>query len=503
MKLIPNKTWKVPDQEKSNKIKEWLLSKGGKEEKVKHCCESWRIKFSDATITFYTSGKLFITDANDESVSEVHTYISALVGSQFITSNKKFLIGFDETGKGEVFGHTILVGVIIPNDLYPKIERDIGVADTKVKHKVSYWDDIFRRIDFYQNKGLKFIIQKIPPWQFDKYNINKLLDITYQRILLLLTKDVNLPDSRIVLDDYGIGFNLNRYLESLERAGAEVIKTIKADGTYLESRVASLIAKREQQKVIEAISKTPEFMIPGVSLGSGNASNPETIKWLHAWKQTGKGWPWFVKKSFKTIREIDGIKKEPQKSYPPLNESLLSQEFRKKFESGELSIISLSVVCPSCGTVLKSIKLIPQNYQTTPICISCRKEIRDVSLTLQYYCERIIPDTSVIASGFISKDLEGKRFFENFTFLLHPTVRYESDKHQGGKRELEKLGHFSAIGRIRLEEIRSLFDAEKLDGLQRDESILEDAIKHSAIVLTGDNSMKGAAQAKGLFVMEI
>ena len=136
-----------------------------------------------------------------------------------------------------------------------------------------------------------------------------------------------------MLDDYGAGFHLNKYLKALAEAGAEVIKTSKADDIYLESRVASLIAKREQQKVLEAISRNPEFQIDGISIGSGNAGDPNTLKWLKAWKATGQQWPWFVKRSFKTIREIEGITQEPKKSYPPIKEGLLSKEFRDKFES--------------------------------------------------------------------------------------------------------------------------------------------------------------------------
>lgn len=214
--------------------------------------------------------------------------------------------------------------------------------------------------------------------------------------------------------------------------------------------------QREQQKVIEAIIKNPEFQIPDFPLGSGNAGDPQTLVWLKKWQAIRKEWPWFVKKSFKTIREIEGVKLKPRKLTPPINEHLISTEFREKFESGKLEIEMLSIVCP-CGAVSKAVKLIPIEGKTTPICIQCGNELCDVPLTLRYYCGRILPDTSVIIRGFISKDLEGVKFFENFTFLLHPTIRMESDM-PGGKRELERLGHFNAIGRIRLEEIRSIFE---------------------------------------------
>lgn len=344
MKTISNKTWKNLTNEQVDKIKNFLLNKGGEEKEVKTQYEVWRIKYSDATITYYSSGKLFCTDSDDPSLKEVHNFIYSLIGSQFVKPTKDYLIGIDETGKGEVIGHTVLVGVLFPANLFKELEVHIGTANTKIKHTVEYWDDIYRKIDLYKDRGLQYIIQKIPPWQIDKYNINKILDITYQRILnSLLSKELGERSIRIVLDDYGIGFHLNNFLNALKKSGAEIIKEPKADNTYLESRIASLISKREQQKVIEAIVKNPEYNLNGLTIGSGNAGDPKTTEWLKAWKKTGKDWPWFIKRSFKTVREIDGITTEPKKFFPPIKEDLLSEEFIKKFNNGEFNITSLSL----------------------------------------------------------------------------------------------------------------------------------------------------------------
>ncbi|HXG50818.1 MAG TPA: hypothetical protein VNN77_05345 [candidate division Zixibacteria bacterium] len=482
MKLISSRKWIVQEAAITDKIKEWLTANGGLEDqKITSPHEAWRIRYSDATFTFYKKGTLFVTDSNDGALVQAHDFIDSLVGSTFMAPTKEFLIGFDETGKGEVLGHLVLVGVMFPSAIFTELERVIGVADTKVKHTVEYWDELFRKIDFFKDQGLRFFIEKIPPWHVDRYNINKLLDLTYQRILLHFAVGADLKQCRIVLDDYGIGASLNRYLKSLENGGAEVIKTTKADETYLESRVASLIAKREQQKVMEAISKNPEFTLPRKSLGSGNAGDPDTLEWLKAWHASGKEWPWFVKRSFKTIQTIEGKVAPHKKVSPPINDHLLSKEFRSKFESGELNIKSLSVVCPSCGAVAKSAKLIPLGGVTTGLCTNCKKELHGLALTLRYYCGRLLPDSSIIARGFLSKDLEGARFFENFTVLLHPVTKQESDT-PGGKKELERLGRFASIGRIKLEETASLLDPNTLNNISRDEAIQLGSAEHSAIL---------------------
>lgn len=505
MRLIPNRKWPIQKHQIADEIKQWLIKNGGEEEKVSSPHEDWRIKYSDATITFYKNGTLFITDSDDGALIEVHKFINSLVGSRFTISKKEFLIGCDETGKGEVLGHIVLVGVLFPNDIYQELEQNIGVADTKISHGIQYWDGLMQKIDFFRSKGLRFFIETIPPWQVDKYNINKLLDLTYQRILLSFAHGVDLKKCRIVLDDYGVGPTLNRYLKSLENGGAEVIKTHKADENYFESRVASLIAKWKQQKVIEAIARNPEFQIEGNSIGSGNAGDPKTNAWLKEWHKSGCEWPWFVKKSFKNIQQIEGKVVARKKLPPPINEYLLSEDFMKRFEGGELNIKTLSFVCPFCGVSAKSVKLSPKNNLTTASCISCQRDIRDLALTLRYYCGSVLPDNSVIVRGFLSKDLEGEKFFENFTVLIHPVVKTESDT-RGGKKELERLGRFHSIGRIKLEEISSLTaykNLENLDSAIRDDLIQQGALENNAILITADNGMKGSAHAKGLFVFEL
>jgi len=508
MKLVSSRRWIIKNNEISSLIKEWIIKNGGKERTINSPYEIWRMEYYDSIITLYkrkdNKMTLYVTDSDYEEILDLHKYIDSIVESRFILPSKEFLIGCDEVGKGEVLGHEILTGVLLPREIFNDLERECGIANTKKKHSIKYWDEIFMKIDFYGSRGLEFFIEKIPPWHFDRYNINQLMDVTYQRILNYFIQKIDPKKCRIVIDDYGIGFRLRKFLNFLEKAGAEIIVTNNADEKYLETRVASLIAKREQQKVLEAIAHNPEFRLENKEIGSGNAGDKKTIEWLTEWWQKFGYWPWFVKTSFKTIAQIEGRKIFKKQQIPPLNERLLSKDFLEKFDSGKLDIRSLSIVCPYCGYIAKSIKLIPKNKVTIPICINCKKEIPNVAMTLRYYCGRILFDTSVIARGFLSKDLENAKFFENFTLLIHPVVKKESD-HPGGKREMERLGHYNSIGRIKLEEISSLIEYSKKanESILRDEIIQEAAVQQNAILMTADNGMKGSAQAKGLFVLEI
>jgi ribonuclease HII len=504
---MQGRTWKDVKEPLGEKIKLYLLENGGEEQKITSAYEAWRVKFSDSTFIYYKNGTLHAIPSNskDPAVVEAWKYIDSLVIS-YIPPTKDFLIGLDETGKGEVIGHTILTGVIFPKEIFDRISLMVGPADTKKRHEFLYWDSLFRKLDQLRNFGLNFITEKIPPWEVDKYNLNKIMDVTYQKILSIFFRKVKINQCRIVLDDYGFGLTLKRFLKFLEHQGAEIIVTHNADEKYLEVKVASLISKRTREAVIEAIKKDPELQVNGLSIGSGNANDPRTLKWLERWHQLGKDWPWFIKKSFKTIRQIEGKKEEPRKITPPIREELLSSEFLEKFNKGELSIKSLSVICPSCGDELKGVTFAifeKNGYSYSNVkCPSCKNLIKDAGITLRYYCGYVVPDSSIIRRRLLSKDLEASRFFENFTIILSPVVRKECDNTRTGREELKKLAEFSSKGRIRLEcpgEITEI--ADNLPNVVRDELIIKTCLENNAILLTADSSMYAFASGKNVFTI--
>ena len=116
---------------------------------------------SNATITYYSKGTLYSTGSMDPAVHRAWDFVGALAGPRFEPATKDFLIGLDETGKGEVFGHTVLVGVFVPSGLAPEIEKLVSVADTKQKRSVAYWDDLFRQLDGFKSRGLQFIVEPL------------------------------------------------------------------------------------------------------------------------------------------------------------------------------------------------------------------------------------------------------------------------------------------------------------------------------------------------------
>ncbi len=489
--------WNVPE-DKRNEVKNLLLSSSGVEDiqVTEASRELWRIRINNAVFTQYATGTLVSNPTSDEHVLKIREKISELVGSEFQNTDREYMIGLDETGKGEVLGHSVLAGVAYPSSLSGEIENLISVTDTKKKREEQYWDQLFIEIDKLKKNNLLFVSEKIPPWHIDQFNTNKIMDVVYHRIISGLLKRVPTEKCSIILDDYGIGKNLSEFLKSLEKMGALVRVETRADDTYLEAKLVSAIAKGVRETMMQAINK--RFGFEDCPIGSGNASDPLTIKWLSAWKKTGKPWPWFVKKSFANIRKLDGKVGEVKKQNPPIRHELISSESQDLFSEGKLSVTSLSILCPDCGQVSKSAKIIPnESGYIEGRCVSCNEVIRDLNTTLLYYNGYLIPDSSVIMSGTLSKDLDKGKFFENFTILLHPAVRRECDN-RGGKAELGRIADNASIGRTGLMNLEEAVDDSKTNN----EQIVDGAKKYDAIVLTRDQGMYARASGMEVFVLK-
>ncbi len=434
--------------------------------------------------------------------------MDSIVGPTYVTPTKPFLVGLDETGKGEVVGFTVLTGVLFPADIFDKVNLLVGPADTKKAHGFEYWDKIFTELDSLRKLGLHFITEKIPPWHVDMYNLNKIMDVTYHRILSIFFRRAELGQCRIVVDDYGVGPTLGRFLNFLRNQGAEIVVAHSSEDEYLEAKTASLISKRLCQAVMKAINKNPEFRIGGLSVGSGNAGDKKTLDWLKTWYSTAKTWPWFVKRSFRTVQQIENRKEEVRKITPPIREDLLSPTFLVEFHKGRLSIQSLAIVCPNCGSTLKSANF--ANYEKQGRKISglkcqtrnCDHLVRNAGTTLRHYCGYALPDSSVIRRNLISNDLAASRFFDGFTMLLSEVVRKECDGTPGGKKEFEQLRSYEAMGRIRLETVGKVEEIpEDLPSSTRDERIVESCLENNAILLSGDKSMTTFAVGRDIFVI--
>ncbi len=489
------KKWTIPS-EKQDEVKQLILSYGAVEKDVsKNQYQVWRLAVGKSNFDLFTSGTLYNNQATSGEVLELREKLSDFSSSNFLDTEKEIKIGLDETGKGELFGHEFLCGVAFPRSLTKEIDETIGVADTKSRKTFEYWDKLFSDFDLLQGRGLRFITKTIPPWHIDLYNTNKIMDVVYKKIIADLVRDLPLEQTSIVIDNYQLDDNLRYFLRGLEKNGAIVKIEEKADDRFLEAKLASAIAKRNREKMMKGINE--RFKIAGQQPGSGNLTDPDTQNWIKKWKESGQEWPWFVKKSVSTIWKLDGKIGKVKKIDPPIRHELIEKNAKKLFEEGKLSVSSLRISCPHCGSELNAVKLTPDaTMRLEGRCISCNKVITDLNTTLFYYNGYILPDSSAILSGTLSKDLHKGKFFENFTVLLHPRMLEECDN-PGGKAELGKISDIANTGRINQITLQDVIDYDT----KADDEIVNSAKKNNAIILTKDRGQYAKASGFDVFVL--
>jgi len=489
------KKWTIPSDDQ-DAVKELIKSYDGVEEDVaKNPHLEWRVKIGKSIFDYFTNGTLYNNQATSDAVLELQGKITNYSTSNLKDTTKEIKIGLDETGKGELFGHEVLCGVAFPSTLDKEIEGILGLANTKSRRTLAYWDEIFAKFDMLQAKGFSFMTHTIPPWDIDRYNVNKIMDVVYKKIISDLCRLLPMEKASLVIDDYQLSDNLKSFLQGMEKKGTLVIIEEKADDKFLEAKAASIIAKHQREKMMKGINE--RFKIDSISPGTGNLTDTNTQEWIKKWKKSGQEWPWFVKKSVKTIRILDGKFDKAKKINPPIRHELIATDSRKLFDEGKLSSSSLQISCPSCGSELKAVKLTPDaSSHLEGRCLKCNKVISDFKSTLFYYNGCIVPDSSAILSGIISKDLQKGRFFENYTILLHPRVTEECDN-PGGKAELGRISDIANSGRVKLITLQDVIDYNS----KADDEIVLAAQKNNSIILTRD--MNQYAKATGLQVFTL
>lgn len=240
-------------------------------------------------VIFYKSGKVVISGyRNDDIVNFILEYSE--IGSN--VGEFKYLIGIDETGKGEIIGNIIICGVLIDStkvDL-KELERLILGFDTKGKKKnFSKYQEVFERIT---SLGVSYRIEEVKPKDIKPKKTNVVM---LERVRNILDSFIgSLEDkslTRIVIDDFGI-----KDKEELKnRYDSKVVIEHKADDNYLECKVASIISRYHREKFLDFINSSGEYTLDGIKPLDGNLSNPNTIEWIRKWTEKNGKLPDFVK----------------------------------------------------------------------------------------------------------------------------------------------------------------------------------------------------------------
>jgi ribonuclease HII len=221
--------------------------------------------------------------------------LSAIVRRKFLKRGESMrILGVDEAGRGCVMGPLVVGGVLIEEKRQSELVQ-IGVKDSKLLSS-GRREQLAEEI---RQVALDTRIIKLSPAEIDKavesrrrlHKLNRLEAQTMAKIIEELKPDIAIVDASDVLTD--------RYRDHIMEClsfSLQIVSEHKADKNYPVVSAASIIAKVERDRSIEALkAEHGDF-------GSGYMSDPETRTFLENLAAKQEEYPHFVRRSWKPAK---------------------------------------------------------------------------------------------------------------------------------------------------------------------------------------------------------
>lgn len=204
--------------------------------------------------------------------------------------------GVDDAGRGSVIGPLVIAGILIKEGDIPRLVQ-MGVKDSKLLSRNR------REVLAIEIKRIvqKHAIVKLSPSEIDRvvekgrrlHRLNRLEAQAMAKVIELLRPDVAYVDASDVVEE-----RFKQQITEYLSVNVEIVSEHKADRKYPVVSAASIIAKVERDKEIaELKAKYGDF-------GCGYPTDPKTLEFLNRCLENFKGYPDFVRKSWKPAKRI-------------------------------------------------------------------------------------------------------------------------------------------------------------------------------------------------------
>jgi ribonuclease HIII len=252
-----------------------LIKKGFQLVATKTIYEDLRMQKNGINLVLYTSGKLFVQGKDTEKIVELieSLHIGQQKKPEHFRKETGWLIGSDESLKGDTFGGIVVAGVKADDAMREKL-LELGVADSKKLND----KEILRMAQKVKKIAPCTVISYLP----DEYN----------------RKDGNVT---ILLNDlhHKCGQDLGGGKHVVDKyPGCTVgsIRVEKAESKYVEVAAASILARANALEQIDYLSKLAGFEVPKGST---------TVKLaLSKLQEKGLDFDKFVKLHFKNVQKF-------------------------------------------------------------------------------------------------------------------------------------------------------------------------------------------------------
>lgn len=253
-----------------------LKLKGFSKEEAKTIFEELRLKNGYVTLILYNSGRLLLqgkAEAVEKAVKELKKIgIQKQKGSESFRKESGWIIGTDESLKGDTFGGLVVAGVKA-NDAIRKKLLELGVADSKML----------------SDKEILILVDKIK--QIAPCEIKSLLPEEFNKshgVTHLLNKM-----HKECADDLSPGKHV---VDKFPGCAVGDVAVEQAESKYIEVAAASVLARAMALKQLDYLSVQAGFVLPKGSTHVKPA--------LEEMKKKGLDFKKFVKVDFSNVKEF-------------------------------------------------------------------------------------------------------------------------------------------------------------------------------------------------------
>lgn len=213
--------------------------------------------------------------------------------------------GLDEAGRGCIIGPLVVAGVLVKEENLVVL-RQLGVKDSKLlstKKREALFNEITGLAENHH-------VIKLLPNEIDRaveckrklYKLNRLEARTMTHIINVLKPNQAYVDAADVLEK-----RFKQHVQEGLITKTTIIARHKADQIYSVVSAASIIAKVERDRDIEALKNDYG------DFGSGYLADKKTMNFLKRWLETHYDYPSCVRKSWKTAKQLKDEKGTIQK----------------------------------------------------------------------------------------------------------------------------------------------------------------------------------------------
>lgn len=233
------------------KLKGVILTKKLKREDVKSPYELLRIKDHDISIIVYKSGKVVHNDS----------LASKKIINSILKKDVKFdyILGSDETGKGEWFGPLVVVATAIHPDRIVELRR-LGVKDSKIlnKNKIIKLASEIIKMDF-ERYSLSLSPETYNRMYKDFYNegknLNDMMAWAHSVAIQESLKKIEFSKAKVVIDKFDFQKTEYRLEKKIDKTNLKIIQKTGGE-SEVPVAVASIIAKYLFERAVDRLNDT-------------------------------------------------------------------------------------------------------------------------------------------------------------------------------------------------------------------------------------------------------